>query len=107
MDILRKESAEQSKLQLMTVLGWKNEWNLVFTYLDGSNTVPRTVSKYFKAVMAKLGRSDTRFHDLRHTYAGMSLQEGDDPKTVQENLGYATASFTLDVYGHVSENEAG
>jgi site-specific recombinase XerD len=31
------------------------------------------------------------------------LQEGDDVKTVQQNLGHATASFTLDVYGHVSE----
>ena len=32
-----------------------------------------------------------------------SLQEGDDFKTVQSNLGHATASFTLDVYGHVSD----
>ena len=28
---------------------------------------------------------------------------GDDIKTVQSNLGHATASFTLDVYGHVSQ----
>jgi integrase len=41
--------------------------------------------------------------DLRHTYAVLSLQNGDSPKTVQEALGHATASFTLDVYGHVSE----
>ena len=40
---------------------------------------------------------------MRHTYAVVSLQEGDDVKTVQQNLGHATASFTLDVYGHVSE----
>ena len=40
---------------------------------------------------------------MRHTFAVMSLQEGDDVKTVQSNLGHATASFTLDVYGHVSE----
>ena len=33
----------------------------------------------------------------------VSLESGDDIKTVQENLGHATASFTLDVYGHVSE----
>ena len=33
----------------------------------------------------------------------LSLQNGDDVKTVQENLGHATASFTLDVYGHVSQ----
>jgi integrase len=41
--------------------------------------------------------------DLRHTYAVASIQIGDDIKTVQDNLGHATASFTLDVYGHVSE----
>ena len=43
------------------------------------------------------------FHGLRHTYAVLSLQNGDDVKTVQGNLGHATAAFTLDVYGHVSE----
>ena len=44
-----------------------------------------------------------RFHDLRHSYAAVSLKSGDDVKTVQENLGHATAAFTLDVYGHVTE----
>lgn len=43
-----------------------------------------------------------RFHELRHTYAVMAIQSGDDIKTVQENLGHATAAFTLDVYGHVT-----
>ena len=42
-------------------------------------------------------------HDLRHTYAVLSLPNGDDVKTVQGNLGHATAAFTLDVYGHASE----
>ncbi|MGM9522160.1 MAG: tyrosine-type recombinase/integrase [Oscillospiraceae bacterium] len=44
-----------------------------------------------------------RSHDLRHTYAVLSLQNGDDVKTVQGNLGHATAAFTLEVYGHISE----
>ncbi len=43
-----------------------------------------------------------RFHELGHTCAVMAIQAGDDLKTVQENLGHATASFTLDVYGHVT-----
>ncbi|MBQ5443203.1 MAG: tyrosine-type recombinase/integrase, partial [Oscillospiraceae bacterium] len=40
---------------------------------------------------------------LRHTFAVASLESGDNIKTVQENLGHATASFTMDVYGHVSK----
>ncbi|MCL2387075.1 MAG: hypothetical protein FWC89_05935 [Defluviitaleaceae bacterium] len=31
------------------------------------------------------------------------MQAGDDVKTVQENLGHHAAAFTLDVYGHVTE----
>lgn len=46
---------------------------------------------------------EVRFHDMRHTCAMLSLQNGDDIKTVQENVGHSTATFTLDVYGHVSQ----
>lgn len=46
--------------------------------------------------------SKARFHDLRHSCAVASLHSGDDIKTVQGNPGHATASFTLDVYGHVT-----
>ena len=52
--------------------------------------------------MDRIGSPATRFHDLRHTYAVMAIKSGDDIKTVQENLGHATAAFTLDVYGHVT-----
>ena len=38
-----------------------------------------------------------------HSYAVAAIESGDDIKTVQSNLGHATASFTLDVYGHVSQ----
>ena len=50
----------------------------------------------------QIGRGDARFHDLRHSYAVAAIRAGDDIKTVQENLGHATAAFTLDVYGHVT-----
>ena len=53
--------------------------------------------------MEEIVSPETCFHDLRHSYAVASIQSGDDIKTVQENLGYATAAFTLDVYGHVTE----
>lgn len=42
-------------------------------------------------------------HDLRHTFAVNSLRAGDDIKTLQENMGHYSAAFTLDRYGHVTE----
>lgn len=103
MNILKEQLKEQEKFRQTAELAWRNEWNLVFTSANGQFISPQTALKHFKAVAAKIGRPDARFHDLRHTYAVTSLQEGDSVKTVQENLGHATASFTLDVYGHVSE----
>ncbi|MFR2427905.1 MAG: tyrosine-type recombinase/integrase [Oscillibacter sp.] len=55
------------------------------------------------AIVRNIGAPVTRFHDLRHTFAVASIKSGDDIKTVQENLGHATAAFTLDVYGHVTK----
>lgn len=103
MDILRNVKKEQMKNHMLIGLDWQNEFDLVFTDALGRHIVPHTAYKHFKRVAERIGRADARFHDLRHTYAVTSIQEGDDVKTVQENLGHATASFTLDVYGHVSE----
>ena len=65
--------------------------------------LPDSVLHMLHRVLKRAGLPRVRFHDLRHTFAVLSLQNGDDVKTVQENLGHATAAFTLDVYGHVSE----
>ena len=87
--------------------GWKTEEErktaLVFTTALGSNLSPQTVYNHCKKVLNRIGAGDRCVHDLRHTYAVRSLQNGDSIKTVQGNLGHATAAFTLDVYGHVSE----
>ena len=103
MDILLNVQRAQFSDRLALGLAWNNEFNLVFTDKSGKFIAPQTAFKHFKKIAAKIGRPDARFHDLRHTYAVTALQEGDDVKTVQQNLGHATASFTLDVYGHVSE----
>ncbi len=88
--------------------GWRNDQerqtSIVFTNDLGGHLHPQTVYNHFKKLAASVGAPKARVHDLRHTYAVLSLQNGDDVKTVQENLGHATAAFTLDVYGHVSEH---
>lgn len=75
----------------------------MFTNEIGQNLSPLSVYKAFKQFVSQIGRPDARFHDLRHSYAFVAIQSGDDIKTVQENLGHHTAAFTLDVYGHVTD----
>ncbi len=97
--VIRQEQLQQ---QLLAGQGWvKSE--LVFTNEIGDRLSYRTVYDCFKRIVAKIDCPSARFHDLRHTYATMSLAGGDIIKTVQENLRHHAASFTLDVYGHVTD----
>ena len=50
---------------------------------------------------AAAGLRGFRVHDLRHTAASVWLPAGADPKVVQRVLGHATASMTMDLYGHL------
>lgn len=102
MDILRQQQARQAEWKLTAGEAWE-ETSLVFTDELGHNLTPRSVYGQFKKLIAEAGYPDTRFHDLRHSYAVAAIQSGDDIKTVQENLGHHTAAFTLDVYGHVTD----
>ena len=77
--------------------------NLVFTDALGHHLQHHTIYHRFKDIVVSIGCMDTRFHDLRHCFAVVSIRSGDNIKTVQENLGHATAAFTLDIYGHVTE----
>lgn len=51
------------------------------------------------AVTAKA--PDVRFHDLRHFYASLLIRHGESVKTVQTQLGHASAAETLDTYSHL------
>jgi integrase len=103
MAVLKKQKNQQLQMQKLAQEAWDNLWNLVFTNDIGGHLCHITVYKHYKKLVAQMGMPEERFHDLRHSYAVVSLESGDDVKTVQGNLGHATASFTLDVYGHVSQ----
>lgn len=102
MALLKRHRAAQAQQKLLAGSAWKNQDDLVFTDALGSHLTKPTVYREFKRVAAAIGRPDARFHDLRHSYAVAAIRSGDDIKTVQGNLGHATAAFTLDVYGHVT-----
>ena len=100
--ILRNVKHKQLENKMLYGAAWENS-GFVFTNELGHHLFASTVYKSFKRVMEEIGSPETRFHDLRHSYAVASIRSGDDIKTVQDNLGHATAAFTLDVYGHVTQ----
>jgi|LGOV01.1.fsa_nt_gb integrase len=100
--IIKSERSDQARLKLLIGDPDYNKHSLVFCGDDGSPINGHGVYKHLKTVSAQIGFPGLRVHDLRHTYAVLSLQAGVDVKTVQENLGHHTAAFTLDQYGFVT-----
>ena len=100
MEALKRQKELQNQWANAAGCIWNNEENLVFTTQTGRYIHNTTLYRNYKRIMKKIGLEELRFHDLRHTYAVNSLRAGDDIKTVQENLGHATASFTLSTYAH-------
>jgi len=101
--LLRQQRARQKEWQLRAGSAWDNSMNLVFTNELGRYLIGTVIYKNLKVIVKGLGLDGIRFHDLRHTFALISLQNGDDIKTLQQNMGHTNISTTLDIYGHVSE----
>ena len=86
----------------MAVFSWKNI-NLVYTDALGHHLTSQPYTATAKKAVAVIGPPDARYRDSRHSCAVAAISSGIDIKTVQGNLGHATAAFTLGVYGHVTD----
>lgn len=73
---------------------------LVFTAPDGGPVKPVRDYTAWKRLLEGLGLPHYRVHDLRHAYATMLLEEGTDPRVVQELMGHSSTAM-LKVYQHV------
>ena len=56
-----------------------------------------------KKILKAIGAENIRFHDIRHTFATLSLKYGVDVKTLSSALGHYDAGFTLSTYTHATE----
>ena len=74
----------------------------VFPSPNGGPISPDSVLHMLHRVLKRAGLPKVRFHDLRHTFATLALQNGVDIKTVSGMLGHFSAGFTLDTYAHVT-----
>lgn len=99
--LLQEYKDKQSAQRAMLGIALKDD-DLVFNDLEGKPLLPDTASHAWAKLIKRSGFEGIRFHDARHTHASLMLKQGVHPKVVQERLGHATISTTLDLYSHVS-----
>ncbi len=57
--------------------------------------------RHFFKCLEKAGIRRIRFHDMRHTFASLLIQNGESLAYVKEQLGHSSIKMTVDVYGHL------
>lgn len=92
---------------MMDLKRWKlacppNELDLVFPNNNG-NPIGKNdlLKRYFRTAIKKAGLPPTRFHHLRHTFASLLIEQGENIKYIQTQLGHSSPTVTLDVYAHL------
>jgi integrase len=96
---LAKPEAERRKSD--EVIAEVMEWPL-FAKPNGKLIEPNDLRRqiFYKALVAA-GIRRVRFHDARHTFASLLLQQGESPAYVRDQLGHSSIQMTVDVYGHL------
>ena len=97
---LRAHRARQNQERL-AFAGAYEESDLVVCREDGHPLHPKSLSYHLEKWGQRLELPRIRLHDLRHTHATLALRAGVHPRVVQERLGHANVSITLDTYSHV------
>lgn len=73
----------------------------VFASLEGTALDEANVRHIFYRILEKAGMRRIRFHDLRHTYASLLIQQGESLAYVRDQMGHSSIQITVDTYGHL------
>lgn len=104
---VRKVSIPQMAVDLLIQEHEKHPGNpyMFPSPVTGEMYYPDSVVNLHKKILKDAGLEHIRFHDLRHTFATMALQNGVDIKTVSSMLGHYDAGFTLRTYTHATRQK--
>jgi integrase len=62
------------------------------------------VNRHFNPALKAAGIPKIRFHDLRHTYDSLLIEQGENIKYIQSQLGHSSPSVTLNIYAHLMKS---
>ena len=66
----------------------------------------KTLGNRLKTRFKRAGVPNIGFHGFRHTHASLLLNSGIPYKELQYRLGHSTLSMTMDIYSHLSKDNA-
>ena len=73
----------------------------LFTTPQGTQLDPSNLRKVFYRLLVAAKLRRVRFHDLRHTFATLLIQQGKVSRTIRDQLGHSSIKVTVDTYGHL------
>lgn len=95
-DLLTERQIEAAASQETDTPPW------VFCSETGGLLHPHNLrDRVFYGLLTKAKLRKVRFHDLRHTFASLLLQQGESPVYVKEQMGHSSIQVTVDLYGHL------
>lgn len=102
LELLKSEQAKQESTKAFLGDAY-HDHGLVCCKPTGEPYAPNYITKRFNEVMKSLPITKIRYHDLRHTYATLALEQGVPLKIVSTFLGHSTIAVTANIYSHVTE----
>ncbi len=101
LEVLRTHKARQSEKRLQLGEAYQDHDLLFCTALGTPLGRGNVVKREFWPLLRQAGLRRIGFHDLRHTFATLLIDQGESPKYIQAQLGHASIQVTMDRYGHL------
>jgi integrase len=99
--VLREHRVRQLEERLAAGTRWQ-DGDFVFASSIGTPLDSRNVTHALQDALARAGLPRQRFHDLRHAYATLMLEDGEELAVISRSLGHSNLSTTADVYAHLT-----
>ena len=99
--LLRGHRVRQLEERLAAGSRW-HDGDFVFPSSTGTPLEAGNVTHALQNALRRAGLPGQRFHDLRHAYATLMLEDGEELTVISRSLGHSNLSSTADVYAHLT-----